>query len=99
MASTGLCVDVTRDPMAKRYVADALLAAVALCSSTSSFWRDLSARPPQLRKPGGRGGFYGSRGFYGRGYGYGYAPRLLRPRTYYGARCYWSPRWYHGCRY
>ena len=47
----------------------------------------------------GRGGFYGGRGFYGRGYGY---RGFYAPRAYYGyaapSRCYWDPYYGSVCR-
>ena len=93
--------------MAKRYnILTRCLAALALffvyVVSTSAVLVGATTSPAQAYR-GGRGGFYGGRGGYGRGYGrgrgYGFAPLIVAPRAR-GRRCWWNA--YEGvrvCRY
>jgi hypothetical protein len=89
--------------MAKRYnFLTRCLAAIALLFlyfvSTSAILVGATTTPAQAWR--GRG-WYGGRGYYGRGWGYrGY----YAPRAYYGygygPRCFWSYRWGRTiCRY
>ena len=87
--------------MPKRYnFLTRCLAAIALLFvyfvSTSAILVGATTAPAQAWR--GRG-WYGGRGYYGRGFGYrGY----YAPRAYYGygPRCFWSYRWGRTiCRY
>ena len=90
--------------MAKRYnFLTRCLAAVALLFmyvvGSSAILVGATTTPAQAWRGRGRG-WYGGRGYYGRGYGYGgyYAPRAYYGYGY-GRRCYWAAPGYRVCRW